>query len=252
MAIYPPVPFFSDEDKKLLFLMGKLLVENLQPGHNSPNVRKGDIVLTDSEAFELVELLDRFLNSKEFLEASVFCEEISKSRSATGMASLREIYLSARKRRGRSRAMASLHWSEFQHRLGIVKDPGWHTATPPMTYEHFLEMEKRLLFSSMLNPLAVHAIVGLMRRQKHSVEDIRSRNRDLPSGILRGVLSTPLNELKFSLNRQMSVSRVAAAVGLVADTAVLFTTRDWGVAGTLSAMASCMMVVALPDKDTQA
>ncbi len=38
----------------------------------------------------------------------------------------------------------------------------------------------------------------------------------------------------------VSIARIASVMALVADTSVMFTTRDWGVTGTLSSIASSL------------
>lgn len=118
MAIYTPSPVYTEVDKRVLILITKLLLESHDSGVRSSNLPSGILGLTDKEADELIANLQKLVDSREFLEKCYFVEGLTLQ---DGMeeSKIREIYLSVRKRRGRSRAMASTHWANFKSRFGM-------------------------------------------------------------------------------------------------------------------------------------
>ena len=248
MALYPPAPFFSEADKKLLVLMAKLLLERMDSGATGSNLPADMVTLTDTdrEADELVDRLEKLVNSREFIEACYFVQGLTLAETQDE-SQLREIYLSARKRRGRTRARASTHWAEFQARLGLVKRLTFRTRTAPMGFEYFLKMERRLLSASGLHPRVIELIMRLVGNQASQVEKIRSGQRSLEHGTVKPLVADPIHRWREqrlqSRDLQVSTRSIAAAITIVADIAVLFTTRDWSATGTLSTMAAALAMV---------
>lgn len=81
MAIYPPTPKLSSDDKRLLILMARLLLERLDRMPSQSNLAGDQIALTDVEAEELLQLLERFASSEEFRRACYFVEELGTPQS---------------------------------------------------------------------------------------------------------------------------------------------------------------------------
>src|SRR5690242_14441212 len=117
MSLYPPAPTLSATEKRLLDLMAQLLLEQMEPDERGSNRSTGTVVLTEHEADELVSRLTELVESRAFLEATSFVEGVTLPEPRE-MQRAREIYLSALKRGGRSRILASRRWSEFLIRLG--------------------------------------------------------------------------------------------------------------------------------------
>jgi hypothetical protein len=241
MAIYPPTPRFSDADKRLLALLGRLLLERVEARQTLSNLPLRSIALSDAEAEELLRRITQLLSSKEFLEAAHFVEALTLGGGAEE-AHARELYLSNRKRRGRSRAMASTHWLEFRARLGLSSSNlKFSHYTLPMSLDQFQEMERRLLQGSDLNPTVVELIMEPLISSLSDIQEMRAGNRPLHHGSLKKILFEPYRSWRSgkapAMDREVSVRQVSATILLVADVSVLFTTRDWSVAGTLSTMA---------------
>jgi len=243
MAIYPPTPVFSETDKKLIILMTKLLTEKLEKDAPSSNLPVGIVALTDQEADELLERLEALINSREFTESCYFVEGLTLPGSIDEPR-LREIYLSARKRRGRKRALASIHWSEFQVRLGIIKNATRGTHARQMDLEYFQKMERRLLAATGIHPQVAELIMRFINAQAKETETVRSGRRSLQHGSIRPIVADPIYRWRESRlqSRDLRVpaASIAAAITIVADISVLFTTRDWSVTGTLSTMAGAL------------
>jgi hypothetical protein len=77
MAIYPPTPRFSDADKRLLALLGRLLLERVEVRQTLSNLPMRSVALSDAEAEELLHRITQLLSSKEFLEAAHFVEALT-------------------------------------------------------------------------------------------------------------------------------------------------------------------------------
>lgn len=246
MALYPPTPVYSETDKRLLMLLAKLLLECINSDSMGSNLPSNMVTLTDSEADELASSLEKLVNSRDFMETCYFVEGLTLqgTRNDPG---IREIYLSARKRRGRSRAMASMHWSEFLVRLGLYKKAPWSVRCTPMDIEYFQRMEERLLAASGLHPKVVKLIMGVIDSQTPGLEEIREGNRSLKRGTVKPLVADPIfrwrEHRREPLDLNISKKNVVAAITIVADASVLFTTRDWSVTGTLSTMAAALAAI---------
>lgn len=223
--------------------MAKLLLERMDSGAAGSNLPSGVVALTDREADELVDSLEYLVNSREFIEACYFVEGLTLP-EAQGEPQLREIYLSARKRRGRTRALASTHWAEFQVRLGLAKKPAWNTRPAPMEIKYFQKMEEKLLSNLGLHPKVIELIMRVVSNQTPQIEEIRTGRRSLKHGTIKPLVADPIfrwrEQRQKSRDLQVSATSIAAAVTIVADISVLFTTRDWSVTGTLSTMAGAL------------
>jgi hypothetical protein len=232
-------------------LLGQLLLETkLGKEATSSNIRYRSVPLSDSEANELYSRIEQLVDSREFLEATHFVETLTlPDRNEEKVA--REIYLASRQRRGRSRIQASSRWLEFRTRLGLPGPnliSGRHVA--PMSFDHFQAMEKRLLDASGVPQEVVAEAFHLIKSRQTDVDEIRTGHRPIQHGTLRRVLLQPFlrwgSKASPTVEREVTVEQVSAAMLLVADASVLFTTRDWGVTGTISTMASGAIVLTAP------
>lgn len=246
MTLYPPKPELSESDKRLLVLLARLLLEHMDSNMGESNLPQGMLALTDEEANELLDNLEILVNSKEFTEACYFVEGMSIP-GTQEEGRLREIYLSSRKRRGRTRAMASRHWSEFQQRLGLPKSVVWGTSAIPMSYEYFQKMEMQLLSAAHLHPRIIELIMRVVGDQVHNVEEIRRGQKSLEHGTVKPLVADPFFRWRDgsleSRGLEISANRIAATITIVANISVLFTTRDWSVAGTLSTMTGALVAI---------
>ena len=238
MAIYPPEPKFRDSDKKLLMLMGRLLLEYVDQGSMGTNVPANKITLTDSEATALLEGLETLSGSREFREASYFVEAIT-SQDPKEEIRAREIYLSGRQRRGRSRILATADWLDFKARLGIGQEVfSWTRRPGLLDFTRLQNMERRLLLAAGLDKRAVDIAMVTLVSQKQEIEELRNRRRQLRHGIIRNLVLIPFHKWRDRvMDLEISKDRITAAILIVTDVSVLFTTRDWNVVGTLSSLA---------------
>ncbi|MEH6827237.1 hypothetical protein [Parasphingorhabdus sp.] len=239
MAIYKPENWLTADDLELLELLAQILT---QPAHASSNLSEESIPLTPAEAG--LNLLEQLVSLKEFRETAHFVEGLTQQ-DVTSRDDLKEIYLSRRKTSGRSRVISSTHWRAFLNRMGITKFSYSSASradiyTTRMTYEHFLKMERRLIVQRHI-PLRIRAvIVGVVDKYENEVEEARNGINPLKSGsivkVSRSILES-LNRNKKTELEPLKSSQLAGLATLIADSSVLFTTRDWSVAGTMSAMA---------------
>ncbi len=243
MAIRTPEVALNASDKKLLLLLGKLLTEEA----STSNAPRDKILLSDTEAEELVQLLEKFLESRWFQESAYFVESLTRLDEAVVA---KELFLSNRQHRGRSRALASIHWEDFRRRFG--KAPVWnpHVSATAMPFEHFRKMEKRLFEAAGLSPRVVRMLLKFLDSQRKDVEGARSNQMPLEHGdVKRPILETlnPIRGDRRHADRELSPTKVSAAIVVIADVSVLISTRDWGVAGKMSTIAGALGCLAVPE-----
>lgn len=249
MPIRPPEITLSSDDRRLLVLLARLIAS--EPIAQTNFLPDQEIVLSNAEASELIELLEEFASSKRFVDGSYFIEEMFSGAGSEDPVT-REIYLKWRKRNGRSRVMASSHWQEFLVRLGISNNHGGYLAggyviqARRMTINKFLNMEKILLEGSSLNPRVCSLVLRLVTAQSTALESLRNGHTALPRGSLTTLPKRIANEIEESRHspigvKPMSNQKIAGIMTIVIDMSSLFTTRDWNVVGTLSSMAGALI-----------
>jgi len=159
---------------------------------------------------------------------------------------LRELFLAARKRRGRTRALASIHWSQFLNRLGRPTSHVPYGYVEKMTPDHFFAMERKLFRATGISPIVSNFISEQLYLQKGELEEVREGAMPLSKGsVKKGVDEIFIRGLKGM--RCVSAARISAAVTIVANVSVLFSTRDWSVTGTLSTMCGAVAAASLSD-----
>ncbi|MES1157042.1 MAG: hypothetical protein ABUL73_04595 [Alphaproteobacteria bacterium] len=261
MAIQPPTIFLSGADKELIALIARLLLDQFDGEIPASNLRQKEIALTDAEASELLSLLEQFVDNPIYQSTVSFVDDLTLRSGARGLAAFgstthdraRGIFLRLRSQRGRKEALGSIHWTEYLARLGL--DPPTK-VTKPMTFDHFVEMEHRLFRALGLHPRVCDLLVRLLASRQTEAEALRTgENSSGVSGIARARLSKIVTDLKHSETasvppRTVSLQRLAAVATLAADTGVLFTSRDWGVAGTISTIAGSIILASKDGRDS--
>lgn len=239
MSIYKPVLHYSENDKRLLYALADLLTREATELERGTNVPIESLELSVAEIDKLALMIGELLDSKEFVEASYFVEEIAASENMDER-SVKEIYLSARKRRGRSRAMSSKHWDEFQIRLGVRRKDRVYWAENPMSTKYFMEMEQKLFEFLGVNPRVSELAIRALASRAQELRKLRETESGIRRGSVRRIFqSLQSQEEKNKLGKRiLDKDRIVSAFICVADLGALFTTRDWSVAGTLSCMAS--------------
>jgi hypothetical protein len=238
ISIYNP-RVTSDEDRvRMVQLLSRLLEERLLA--NNRNLPIDGVALSESENREIRRLVQSISSDRSFFVAVAFVDGLLGSKKLTEE-QLREIYLSERKRRGYSRALASGTWYDFRTRLG---GPSGSLSTylrgaRRMPFEHFLKMEDRLL--SVLgvgSPVRV-LVVSVVNSHRQRIEKLRDQifsGSDPEKEPLEHLVQELLKQLD-ERRDMLSTNQIAGLATLIANTTVLFSTRDWSVAGTMSTMA---------------
>jgi hypothetical protein len=197
------------------------------------------VPLSDDDAHELLELLEAYVISKRFRDRSQFVEIVGNQHE---WKTARELFLKGRSDAGRTRSAASWQWGSFQLRLGMG-----HHITPGssgsyMNFNHFLEMEARLLRELRLHPRVQSLVLQMVVDRRGDIETVRSGKKRLQRGAVSRIPDPIIQELRATrrgdADHTLPLRKVVALTTLTADLSVMFTTRDWGVAGTLSAIAA--------------
>lgn len=245
MTIYNPDFTFTKTERELFRLIEKILIE--EEDNKGSNLRPsgGTIVVSESEALKLEILLNNLISAKTFLENTYFVERVTQ-REFVKEEHLREIYLYRRKKKGRTRAMASSVWSDFQFRLGIVHKLTISVGPAPMPFEYFVKMEKRLLQSMNIHPKIYHIFLKFIEENEGGVERIRSSIKNVKKGTFKRIANSIKKDLRIKNGKRLLGNTVEktnlVSLGIIiANSSVLFTTRDWSVAGTMSCLAGAVI-----------
>lgn len=237
MPIYTPQPALSPTEKQILRILAEALIEI--PGDwRASNLPSGQVPLSDQSAAKLLILLEEYVASQKFRERTEFIELLGSDGSSKRA---REIYLRGRSEAGRTRVAASWQWGDFQLRLGIGHDIARGSTANYMDFAHFLRMEERLLAELQLHPRVKALVIQMVVDRRSEVEAVRNGRMKIQQGSVRDVPRPIIVELKQTKpdgGHMLPLGKVVALATLTADLSVMFTTRDWGVAGTLSAMAA--------------
>ncbi|WP_277983444.1 hypothetical protein [Sphingomonas faeni] len=255
MAIHEPEIRLTGDDKDLLRLLAELILSS-HDDRISSNYPTNSTVLSDNEARQLVLLLENFVSSKKFVEGSYLIEHVF-NRDVDDHA-LRSLYLAWKKRHGRSGALATAQWQALLARLGVQPmtefNHPWHRQpVKPMSFEHFLRMEKRLNAASGINPRVQQIILGFVEKQESYVESLRSGKTELAKDQILNLPKRLLNHIKQTNAMQtainpISTQQIIGIAVIVMDFATLFTTRDWDASGFISTVSGAAPTVILPSK----
>ena len=253
MSIYEPQPKLSSTEKALLRLLAQLVVSQPCCPTNLPTDRT---ILSEQEAELFLQLLEELAASKKFIESAYFSERLTQP-GAENDGDIREIFLSWRKFYGRSRSMASTHWFDFLRRFGRTRSKYGYvrdlTRIPDeMAYAHFREMERLLLRRSGVGSRVQAIILAVVDKYQAEVESARHGDNPLPSGSISKLPTRIANAIKKERDSNLgtislSSTQAAGLMTVLSDVSVLFTTRDWGVAGTISTIAGGVAAISAAD-----
>jgi hypothetical protein len=245
MAIFRPEPQMTEREKKLAQLLIYLLEEQ-NGGANTNNISGEFIPLSDNERKEILVLLKDYESTKKFLHDSQFINALSPAGRNDSIA--RELYLSGRMRVGKTRTMASKQWAEFQRRLFRDNsehrnfDNSWGTSgRGAMTFKRFRQMEKKLFESFNISDRTKQALLSVVDKAEGHVEAFRANAESLKRFNYKqnmiGVIQSIRSELQETNKQEISFSKASKAIFVISNLSVLYTTRDWNVAGTMSVVA---------------
>ncbi len=234
--IYRPKPSMSSNDRRLIALLEHLL-SGADGSERPTNLEERSIALTDKEAHELASRIDDFLEGKEFWQKAAIVEALSSGNSDRA----REPYLAARSARGASRVMSGRHYQDFLVRLG--QSSAFSPDVRKMEFEHFLRMELRLFENLDLSPRSLAMLQRFLRLHEAEIELARSGKKPLTSGAIISAVKglRPKFDARGELmDTYWTTNRAVGALTLISNSSVMFGTRDWNVAGVISAMAGAI------------
>lgn len=245
MPTAEPHPHFSSSEKRLVILLSRLIDESkviVDEGRNQP---VDCYLLLTREAKEILDEVQEFASSRSFLEGAQFSEAVLQGNFSDRA---REIFLSGRTRNGKTRTMASKQWDEFQRRMGSEGSPYYRKPIQPMSFSFFKKMERKLLQKSGVSAAIVDLIMDEIDQKEVEIELIRLKQRSIRYGIVRhaidGVIASLISMIPLTDVRSLSINQIIGAITLITNSSVMFTTRDWSVAGTLSTMAGALVATA--------
>lgn len=245
MPIYDPSLFLTATDRRLLKLLGQLILETEGVFVDS-NCQQDHILLSNQEAGELLELLEQFIESKRFQETAYLLESMYSGEGFDSK-SLRNIYLSWRKFHGKSRALATDQWELLLSRLGHAPrrygaQPWYRKQAMPMSLDHFIRMERKLASSSGLSPRVQDLLLSYVRLQFGYVDAVRTGRAKIERGQISRKPNSIIESLKIEKKskigiKPISTTKIAGVMVIVMDLTAAYSTRDWSVASFISTIA---------------
>lgn len=234
-----PSPKLTDADKRILALLSKIIIENLDGVADN---RSSDMLtLTDAQAGELLRLLEQLMQSETFLRKLSFVNLIVDASPDDPKLDLKLVRLTGKRPIAAGIGMTSETMRKWRVRLGVCppigpKDPA------PMTFGHFLKMEERLLAALDVDPRVADLVLRVAARSEYALRELllaisggildeAKSPRVLRLGALKRMFVPLLSDTHI---RELPRERVGALFMAISDMSVMFTTRDWGVAGTMS------------------
>lgn len=238
----------SDADRRLLNKLNDIFNEISTEYRKNSNKPDGYAVLSESEAEQISLLLSQYIDQSSFVKYSYFIEHLFSS--TYNDSALREIYLSERKIRGRSRAMAATHWREFKSRVGIEGEK-WQKTVPVLDEDTFIKLEKVLVSSSGISEPFADSVLETVSNNLHYVRSgssLQNFSSLSAYGIITEIVAKLRSKGKTKRDtRTMSTTQLSALAGLLIDGSAMFTTRDWSAASSYSALASTVVLAFIRD-----
>lgn len=229
----------SSNDKQLLKVLSHLILDQIDASYKG-NISCNKAALTDDEADRLLKLLEQILKGGNFLTSTHFVEALFSKSAWSDEKELKTIYMNMLAKNGRSKVMPTFRWNEFQLRLGIGTQQIGHTHTSRMTFDHFLVMERKVFEEAGIHPRVCDLLMKYIETKRIVVSSLIKRENHIAAGTIKGLINKIQKDAK---ERILNTVDLYHAIMFVSNAGVLFTTRDWGVAGTISMLASASIKV---------
>lgn len=97
-----------------------------------------------------------------------------------------------------------------------------------------------------MHPRVASLLLRVIESHHREIVKLRARASTIPRNTFKDTISNLTekirsNDIKLAYENLVSHTELCAAATFVANSSVIFTTRDWGVAGTISCMAGALM-----------
>lgn len=250
MGIYRPSPKLTRLDRELIKLIAKLLLQSVQSATKNQNLANDQVPLSDKEADRLLSLLEKLQKSAEFQTKQFFVSELIKTpiQHPDDGKKFQKIYMAGRRGLGKSDVVGLGQWYEFLMRAGIIRTDSdiprrQYIQTPAvMDKEYFLRMEASLLEILGVHPRVVRLLIWMVNEHleipsspNERINALRNKFKLPLLNRTKELFSSMISEI--NLSSTVSQMNLASAGLLVADSTVMFMTRDWSVASFFSTVA---------------
>lgn len=243
-----PQPNLSNVDKRILYALTRIIVENLDGVAN--NKASENFVLSDSQARELVHLLGELAQSEAFLRKLSFVNSIVDTPQNDPKLDIKLVRLTGKRPIAAGIGMTSETMRKWRVRLGV--SPAVQPNDPsPMTFTHFLKMEEKLLRELGVDPRVADLVLRVAARSEAALRALLlAINGEISDGAkskrvlrLEHLRRDFVGLLSDAHIRELPKDTVVGLFTVIPDLSVLFTTRDWGVAGTMSTMCGGISMI---------
>lgn len=226
MGIHKPPYHLSHDDKKLLFLLAQLILEE----HECDNLSQEYVPLSNEESEELLHFLNLYMASRSFFEAREYIKLVSNIDKSNDSI-IRKFHSKIMRQRKPNIVITHHRWYELKARMGFKENHHFFgSEIKPMEVSYFLKMEERLFNECGLDPRVIDILMSLAKQSvvKLKVVDEIIEN---PTDMKQPFLSSVKEIEDGNFISRINLSRLAF---LVTNVSVLFTTRDWEATGISS------------------
>lgn len=250
--IIRPSPGLSDTDKRILNLLSIIITESLE--ESLSNKFSAHAVLSDAQARELLRLLQALLEDERFLRKLAFANLIADTSPSDISLDIKLVRLTGKRPIGAGIGMTSASMRKWRVRLGALR-PSLQRDPSPMTFAHFVKMEQKLLEELEVDPRVIDAVLRLashsepaFRRLIAAINGAAADRADSPRIFRLSDFRKLTTSLADRHLRELPKDKAIGLFTLISNTTVIFTTRDWGVAGTISTMCGGLAIVSSGSK----
>ena len=243
MRIQEPSPKLSKNDLEIILLIAEIVIQGSGNGNAEGNISEKFSVVTEEKGRELLRLLENLLENKEFREKVFFVEGVGFGHGSDEK--WKRLFFRGA---GRRAVHSTQKWEAFNDR--IRHNSSHHTyarATRRMDFEHFMKMEEILFDKIGIDPRVKDLFLETVSLMREDVE----KHREQSIGTVRIIADAIIPLMKILEDENLmsggvaiSSARLSGLATLVSNCSVLFSTRDWGIAGTISTMAGSLAMLA--------
>lgn len=241
MKIVQPNVQLSKVDRQLIVFISRIILEAAD-GNYGENFPKDSVMLSEADAETLLVLLTELLDRKEFHEKMAFVSSVGFFHDDNDK--WRKLYF---QKSGKAPIHSTQKWLEFRQRLGHQVEAYIRGRAPKyMEFDYFMQMEKGLFDAIGLSPRVSDVLTKFVYLQRSEVEAIRVDKRGGVNLITKGfrpIMRCLQNKYIAKGGIAISSQKLCGIATVVANTGVYFSTRDWGVAGTISTMAGGLAMI---------
>lgn len=253
MRISKPKPIHSQTERRIIEILENVVREGNNDDFRRHNIPSGFVALEKLDFDELSDLIREYIESRKFVHTSTFINSLFSAQYS--FEQKLKLYSDLSISQNRRPPMQRQKFRDFILRLfesgEILVPPSQLNSTEqpkPMSFQHFHEMEMRLLRHLEFKNSTLHKISNILTNIRYDIQRLRNAKNSVAAPNVRKSIYTFLDSLSQQQKMQypkISQKKICATLMFVTDLGALATTRDWSVAGTISGMSSALAIASM-------